>query len=110
MTVRLRHPELSRTVASLSGSMTERDFDDCFGKALADLADLEAVSAHLDGLRLRKHLLHRKQGADQKIHVRGHKERVHGLSGIPRDARFPPGTRRAATAPVPITPAQRSIV
>jgi len=40
MTVGLRHPELLRTVASLSGSMIERDFDDRFGQAFARPADI----------------------------------------------------------------------
>jgi enterochelin esterase family protein len=35
MTVGLRHPELFRSVASMSGSMVEGDFEDRFGKALA---------------------------------------------------------------------------
>ena len=35
MTVGLRHPELFRSVASISGSLVERDFEDRFGKALA---------------------------------------------------------------------------
>ena len=34
MTIGLRHPELFRTVASLSGSMVERDFEDRFGRVL----------------------------------------------------------------------------
>ena len=38
MTVGLRHPELFRSVASISGSMVERDFEDRFGKALGDPA------------------------------------------------------------------------
>ena len=40
MTVGLRHPELFRTVASLSGSMVERDFEDRFGKALSKPAEI----------------------------------------------------------------------
>jgi enterochelin esterase-like enzyme len=40
MTVGLRHPELFRSVASLSGSMVERDFEDRFGSALAKPADI----------------------------------------------------------------------
>jgi enterochelin esterase family protein len=40
MTVGLRHPELFRSVASLSGSMVERDFDDRFGSALANPAEI----------------------------------------------------------------------
>jgi enterochelin esterase family protein len=36
LTVGLRHPELFRTVASFSGSLTEQDFEDRFGKALAN--------------------------------------------------------------------------
>jgi enterochelin esterase-like enzyme len=35
VTVGLRHPDLFRTVASISGSMVERDFDDRFGAILA---------------------------------------------------------------------------
>lgn len=42
MTVGLRHPELFRTAASLSGSMVERDFEDRFGKAFAKPADVAA--------------------------------------------------------------------
>jgi enterochelin esterase family protein len=42
MTVGLRHPELFGAVASLSGSMVERDFEDRFGRALAGAADLSA--------------------------------------------------------------------
>ena len=40
ITVGLRHPELFRSVASLSGSMVERDFEDRFGKALAKPSDI----------------------------------------------------------------------
>lgn len=40
MTVGLRHPELFRSVASISGSMVERDFEDRFGRALADPAKI----------------------------------------------------------------------
>lgn len=40
MTVGLRHPELFRSVASISGSMVEADFDDRFGKALAEPASI----------------------------------------------------------------------
>jgi enterochelin esterase family protein len=40
MTVGLRHPELFRSVGSISGSMIERDFEDRFGKALASPASL----------------------------------------------------------------------
>jgi len=32
----LRHPELFRSVASISGSIVEREFEDRFGKALSD--------------------------------------------------------------------------
>lgn len=35
ITVGLRHPELFRSAASLSGSMVERDFEDRFGRVLA---------------------------------------------------------------------------
>ena len=35
MTVGLRHPELFRSIASISGSLVERDFEDRFGKSLA---------------------------------------------------------------------------
>jgi enterochelin esterase family protein len=38
MTVGLRHPELFRSVASISGSMFERDFENRFGEALGDAA------------------------------------------------------------------------
>ena len=38
MTVGLRHPELFRSVASISGSIVERDFEDRFGKAFGDAA------------------------------------------------------------------------
>ena len=36
LTVGLRHPELFRTVVSISGSLVPSDFDDRFGAALAD--------------------------------------------------------------------------
>lgn len=38
LTVGLRHPEAFRTVAALGGSLVEQDFEDRFGKALADPA------------------------------------------------------------------------
>jgi enterochelin esterase-like enzyme len=41
MTVGLRHPELFRSVVSMSGSMVERDFEDRFGKALAQPAEIK---------------------------------------------------------------------
>ena len=40
MTVGLRHPELFRTAASISGSMVERDFDNRFGSALTRAAEI----------------------------------------------------------------------
>jgi len=41
MTVGLRHPELFRSVASLSGSMVEGDFDDRFGWALGHPGEIQ---------------------------------------------------------------------
>lgn len=41
MTVGLRHPELFRSVASISGSLVERDFEDRFGKAFASAANIK---------------------------------------------------------------------
>jgi enterochelin esterase-like enzyme len=38
LTVGLRHPQLFRTVVSISGSLVPSDFDDRFGEALADAA------------------------------------------------------------------------
>jgi enterochelin esterase family protein len=40
LTVGLRHPEVFRTVASFSGSLVEKDFEDRFGRVLADPARL----------------------------------------------------------------------
>ena len=40
MTIGLRHPELFRSVASISGSLVERDFEDRFGKSLSRAEDV----------------------------------------------------------------------
>jgi enterochelin esterase-like enzyme len=102
-TVGLRHPELFRTAASLSGSMVERDFEDRFGARSPNLqGHHRAVPADLAGLRNGRHFLRRQQTARREVYIDWHKKSVRRTSGISRHARLSPRPRGFVAATVPV--------